>query len=79
MFGLRRRIAVRTSCARPGSGSSSSKGKGRSTCTPSPDYDDKQTVERMGQVVEEADERFPGLIVQQWGYEWHWTDDPEFL
>jgi hypothetical protein len=24
----------------------------------------------MAKVVEEADDRFPGLILQQWGHEW---------
>ena len=28
------------------------------------------TVDRMAQVVQEADEQFPGFIVQQWGHEW---------
>ena len=27
-------------------------------------------VDRMAQVVQEADDQFPGFIVQQWGHEW---------
>src|SRR6516225_2184782 len=29
-----------------------------------------QTVDQMAQVVQEADDAFPGFIIQQWGYEW---------
>jgi hypothetical protein len=32
--------------------------------------DNPQTVDRMAQVVQEADEKFPGFIVQQWGHAW---------
>jgi len=32
--------------------------------------DNPQTVERMAQVVQEADDRFSGFIVQQWGNAW---------
>jgi len=32
--------------------------------------DNPQTVDRMAQVVQEADDQFPGFIVQQWGHEW---------
>jgi hypothetical protein len=32
--------------------------------------DDPETVDRMAQVVQEADDQFPGFIVQQWGHEW---------
>jgi hypothetical protein len=31
---------------------------------------DSETLERMAQVVQEEDDKFPGLIVQQWGHEW---------
>jgi hypothetical protein len=30
----------------------------------------QETVEQMAQVVQEADERYSGFIVQQWGHEW---------
>jgi len=32
--------------------------------------EDSKTVELMAKVVQEEDDRFPGLIVQQWGHEW---------
>ena len=31
---------------------------------------DSRVVDRMAQVVQAADDKFPGLIVQQWGNEW---------
>lgn len=32
--------------------------------------EDKGRVDRMAQRVQEADEQYAGMIVQQWGYEW---------
>lgn len=32
--------------------------------------DNPHTVDRMAKVVEEADDKFPGFILQQWGHEW---------
>ncbi len=32
--------------------------------------DNPQTVDRMAKVVEEADDRFSGFILQQWGHQW---------
>jgi hypothetical protein len=32
--------------------------------------EDPQTVDQMAQVVQEADDAFPGFIIQQWGHEW---------
>jgi len=32
--------------------------------------DNPKTVDRMAQVVQEEDDKFPGFIVQQWGHEW---------
>jgi hypothetical protein len=32
--------------------------------------ENSETVDRMAAVVQEADDKFPGFIVQQWGHEW---------
>jgi len=32
--------------------------------------DDPDVVDRMAEVVQEADDGFSGFIVQQWGYDW---------